>query len=209
MSNWLTSVTERIRSLRRQIEVFRRNLAEIGADEIARRYFVMNAFDGALTILGVVVGFAVSGEGSPRFVLNAGAGASLAMGISGAVGAYMAETAERRQQLQELENHLFRSLEGSKIDRVTRQAALWVALVDGISPAIAASIPIIPFLIVSRGMIPMQVGIIASIVLNLVTLFILGVFLAKVSGGNMWRRGLLMVVAGLVTVLLLLALSAI
>jgi len=209
MSNWLTLAIERIRSLRRQIEAFRRNLAEIGADEIARRYFVMNAFDGALTILGVVVGFAVSGEGSPRSVLNAGTGASLAMGISGAVGAYMAETAERRQQLQELENHLFRSLEGSKIDRAARQAALWVALVDGVSPAMAAAIPIIPFLFVLRGMILIQVGIIASILLNLVMLFMLGVFLAKVSGGNMWLRGFLMVGAGFVTVLLLLASSAI
>jgi hypothetical protein len=82
MSGGLKSVVERIESLRHRIDVFRRNLVQIGADEIARRYFVMNAFDGALTILGVVVGFAISHEGNARLVLSAGAGASLAMGIS-------------------------------------------------------------------------------------------------------------------------------
>jgi len=169
----------------------------------------MNAFDGALTILGVIVGFVVSGGGSPRLVLSAGVGASLAMGISGAVGAYMAETAERRQQLRELENHLFRSLEGSRIDRAAHQAALWVAFVDGISPALAAGIPIIPFLLVLRGIVVLQVGIIASLILNLVMLFILGIFLGKVSGENIWLRGLLMVGAGVLTALILLALSVI
>ena len=207
MSSWPNSVTRMTRSLRHRIAVFRRNLNQIGANEIARRYFVLNAFDGALTILGVVVGFAVSGEGSPRLVLSAGAGASLAMGISGAVGAYMAETAERGQQLQELENHMFRSLEGTKMGRAVRQAALWVAFVDGISPAMAAVIPIIPFLLVSRGIITMQIGIVASIVLNLATLFRVVVFLARVSGGSMWLRGFLMVGAGLVTALILLALN--
>jgi predicted membrane protein (TIGR00267 family) len=196
-----------MRSLRHRIDVYRRNLEQIGADEIARRYFVLNAFDGALTILGVVVGFAISHGENPRLVLSAGAGAGLAMGISGAVGAYMAETAERRQQLQELEGHMFQSLEGTKMGRAVRQAALWVAFVDGISPAMAAAIPIIPFLLVSRGIITMQAGIAASIILDLATLFMLGVFLARVSGGNKWLRGFLMLGAGLVTALVLLALD--
>jgi len=47
MSNRLTSVMNRgMKKLRRRVKVFRRDLAQIGADEIARRYFVMNAFDG-------------------------------------------------------------------------------------------------------------------------------------------------------------------
>ena len=33
-----------------------------GVGAISRRYFVMNAFDGALTMLGVVIGAAVSGS---------------------------------------------------------------------------------------------------------------------------------------------------
>lgn len=205
--DWLASTRERIRSLRNLNTTFRSNFAEIGVDEIARRYFVMNAFDGALTILGVVVGFLVSGEQNPSFVLHAGVGAGLAMGISGAVGAYMAEMAERQQQLRELEAHMFKSLEGTKMSRVIHQAALWVAFIDGISPAGAAAIPIIPFLLASRGMIPIQIGIIASILLDIILLFLLGIFLGKISGGNVWLRGFLMMSAGLVTIVLMLAIG--
>lgn len=209
VSNWPISFMNRILQLVKSwVESFRRDLALFSVGEIARRYFVMNAFDGALTILGIVVGFAVSGEEHPRFVLTSGAGASLAMGISGAVGAYMAEIAERRQELKELENHMFQSLRGSRMARAIRVAALWVALVDGISPALAATIPIIPFWLVSKGVLTIQMGIMASIALNLATLFTLGAFLGKVSGERIWLRGFLMVGAGIVTMLILLAASA-
>jgi len=120
----------------------------------------------------------------------------------------MAETAERNKQLRELENHLFRSLRGSKMDRAARLAALWVAFVDGISPALAAGIPIIPFILVSRGIILMQVGIISSVILNVIMLFVLGIFLGKVSGGNLWLHALFTSGAGVVTALFLLVISA-
>jgi len=203
----LISVSKRITMLKRQIEAFRREITRMGAGEIARRYFVMNAFDGALTILGIVVGFAISGEGSSRHVVSAGAGAGLAMGISGGVGAYMAEIAERRQQLRELEKHMHHSLKGSRMDRAIRLTAFWVALVDGISPAIAAAIPIAPFLLVGAT-ITFHVAVIASIILNLVVLFILGAFLGRVSRGSMWLHGVLMMGAGGITVLILLFASS-
>ena len=61
VSNWPISFMNRILQLVKSwVESFRRDLALFSVGEIARRYFVMNAFDGALTILGIVVGFAVS-----------------------------------------------------------------------------------------------------------------------------------------------------
>jgi predicted membrane protein (TIGR00267 family) len=54
--------------------------------------------------------------------------------------------------------------------------------------------------------IPVETGLIASLTLNLFTLFTLGVFLGKVSRENVWIHGLLMVGAGVLTALLLLAL---
>jgi len=48
--------------------------------KIARRYLVMNSFDGVLTILGVVVGTYMADEIThPSIVLSAGFGASLIM----------------------------------------------------------------------------------------------------------------------------------
>ena len=95
--------------LRSRLGRFRSYIRVAGASAIARRYFVMNAFDGALTILGVIVGAFMAREVDPRVIMGAGVGASLAMGISGAWGAYMAERAERRRSLKELENQMFKN----------------------------------------------------------------------------------------------------
>jgi len=183
---------------------FRSYIKVTEASDIARRYFVMNAFDGALTILGVIVGAFMIREVNPRVIIGAGVGASLAMGISGAWGAYMAERAERRRSLKELENHMFRNLEGSILDKASKAAALWIALVDGLSPALAAAIPLMPFAMVLAHIIPVETGLVASLTLNLFILFTLGVFLGKVSHENIWIHGLLMVGAGILTALLLL-----
>lgn len=54
--------------------------------EIARRYFVMNAFDGVLTIIGVLVGNLTAGVEDPNVVLSTGLATSVVMGISGLWG---------------------------------------------------------------------------------------------------------------------------
>lgn len=174
------------------------------AGEIARRKFFNNAFDGALTILGVIVGALLARDVDPKVIVSAGVGASLAMGISGALGAYMAERAERRRSLKELENQMFRNLDGTILDKASRVATLWIAIVDGISPALAAAIPLMPFAMVLAHIITVESGLIASLTLNLCTLFTLGVLLGKVSHENVWVHGLLMVGAGILTALLLL-----
>jgi hypothetical protein len=42
-----------------------------GSQVIARRYFIVNGFDGALTMLGLLVGFYVSEDVSLAVVSNA------------------------------------------------------------------------------------------------------------------------------------------
>ena len=56
-------------------------LANIG--EIARRYFAMNAFDGVLTIIGVLMGNYMARVNEPNIVISTGLATSGAMGISG------------------------------------------------------------------------------------------------------------------------------
>ena len=68
-----------------------RNYIKIsGVAPISRRYFIMNAFDGATTVLGVVVGAYAAGITNESWVILSGLGATLAMGMSGFVGSYMA-----------------------------------------------------------------------------------------------------------------------
>ena len=89
--------------LRKFLEKFRVYLHVTKASGIARRYFVMNGFDGAMTVFGIVLGSWIAGVSKPNIIILAGLGACLAMGISGFSGAYMAEKAERERHLKEME----------------------------------------------------------------------------------------------------------
>ena len=70
---------------------------------LARRYFIMNGFDGALTTLGVVLGSWFGGVQDPRIVFGLGLSTGIAMAVSGAWGAMISERAERLKSKKDLE----------------------------------------------------------------------------------------------------------
>ena len=177
---------------------FRTYLRVSQAYRIARRLFVMNAFDGILTIMGVVIGAHFSGLSDPDIVITAGVGGSIAMGISGMSGAYLAERAERRRDLKKLESAMLVDLKKSQFARASEFATVVVALVDGISPAVGAVILILPYFFVPR--IDMEAAFRASLVLGLLCLFVLGLFLAKISHERMIVSGMRMILLGLLTI---------
>jgi predicted membrane protein (TIGR00267 family) len=177
---------------------FRTYLQVSQAYKIARRLFVMNAFDGILTIMGVVIGAHFSGLTDPDIVITAGVGGSIAMGISGMSGAYLAERAERRRDLQKLESAMLADLKKSQFAKASEFATIVVALVDGISPAIGAIILVLPYFFVPR--IDMEAAFMASLGLGLFCLFVLGLFLAKISHERMIVSGIRMILVGLLTI---------
>ncbi|MDI9616661.1 MAG: VIT1/CCC1 transporter family protein [Methanothrix sp.] len=183
-----------------RIELYRRYLKASGALEIARRLFVMNAFDGVLTIMGVVLGAYLSGVQDSGFVITAGVGGSIAMGISGMSGAYMAERAERMRDIRKLESAMLRDLDGTHVVRAFRTASIAVALVDGLSPAIAALLLISPFFMVP--LISMSAAAMMSLALGLVVLFLLGLFLARISEEVALISGLKMLLVGVLTIII-------
>ena len=63
-------------------------------NEIIRRYIVINSFDGALTILGIILAEFFAGVKDPRLVILPSVGAAIAMCVSGMWGAYAAESSE-------------------------------------------------------------------------------------------------------------------
>jgi len=182
----------------KRLELIKRYLKVTRAYEIARRLFVMNAFDGVLTIMGVVMGAHLSGVANPSIVITAGIGGSVAMGISGMSGAYMAERAERMRDLKKLELAMLTHLDETHFARASRVATIIIALVDGISPALCASVLILPYLLVPS--ISMEAAFYASIASGLAVLFLLGTFLAKISEENLIRAGMQMVAVGLITI---------
>jgi predicted membrane protein (TIGR00267 family) len=164
---------------------------------ISRRYFIMNGFDGTMIILGIVVGAHVSGVSSAAWVITAGLGASFAMGISGFFSAYVTERAERVKIMNDLERSMLKKLDKTVIGRASRFASFWTALVNGFSPFILAIIALIPFFLTIPEIVPVDYAVYSSMGITLFILFMLGVFLGRVSKGNIFVSGLKMLLAGL------------
>ncbi len=171
-------------------------IARVG--EIARRYFAMNAFDGVLTILGVLVGGFFGQVRDAGAVLTLGMAASFAMGVSGFYGAYMTEKAERNRELAELEESTLSNLKHTDIGHASTYATIVVSLVDGFSPFAAAAIAVSPFFL--GDAIPIETAFYAAFALAFCELFALGLFLGAISREKMILSGIKMVSAGLICV---------
>jgi len=172
-------------------------ISDVGT--ISRRYFVMNAFDGALTILGVIIGAYIAGILEPITIITAAISGSIAMGVSGMSGAYMTEKAERTKELKELQRAMVTNLENGLHHKSHKFATIFASLVDGLSPTFAAMFVVSPFFIVSYGIITVENAFFATITLTLLLLTLLGVYLAKISDESMIKYGIQMLVVGIVT----------
>jgi predicted membrane protein (TIGR00267 family) len=188
-------------SLRQWLQQLREyeDIAEIG--DIARRYFAMNAFDGVLTMIGVLIGNYSAGVESARVVISTGLATSMAIGVSGFWGAYFTESAERKRDLDDLESHTLTDLNETKIGRASRVAAIVVSLVDGLAPFLAALVVLLPFFFTSLwGEIYHSYYL--SLAMALGTLFALGAFLGAISRENIALTGVKMIGAGLLAMVL-------
>ena len=175
------------------------NLANIS--EIGRRYFAMNAFDGVLTIIGVLMGNLTARVEDPQIVVSTGLATCTAMGISGLWGVYLTEAAERKRDLDELSRFTLTDLNNTRIGKASRVAVVTVAVIDGLAPFLAALIVLIPFF--AAGLFPAITWVYyTSLGMALLTLFSLGLFLGHISRGNLILYGVRTVVAGLISILI-------
>ena len=171
----------------------------VGIDEIARRYFAMNAFDGTLTIIGVLMGNLMAGVNQPHIVVKTGLATSVAMGVSGLWGTYMTEAAERKRELIELNRYTLTDLSATRIGQASRAAVVIVALVDALSSFSTALIILTPFFV--AGIFPsLMWAYLTALGLALLTLFGLGLFLGYISRDNLLVYGVKTVLAGLLSI---------
>ena len=173
----------------------------VGIAEIARRYFAMNAFDGVLTTIGVLAGNYLAGVRDLSIPIRTGIATSIAMGISGLWGAYLTETAERQRELAELQKISLIDQTDTSIGRASRFAVIVVSIVDGLAPALAAMIVLIPLFLDSViGNPILSYGLAAGTAL--LCLFGLGMFLGKVSEKSLIGFGIKTLLAGVVAILI-------
>jgi len=171
--------------------------------DIARRYFVVNGFDGALTTLGLLVGFYISTGININVVITACLSAAIALAMSGFSSAYVSEVAERKREFRELQSAMISDLSGSAHAKASIWMPLLIATTNGFSPLILSLIIIAPLLLTQFGYSlpfnPYEAGIGIAFFL----IFLLGVFLGRV-GGTFWLvSGLQTLLVALVTTVLI------
>ena len=121
--------------------------------EIVRRYILINSFDGALTVLGIIIAEFLSKITDPTLVILPGMGAAIAMCVSGIWGAYSAERAEIKKSIRSLEAHLLKDLSGTQFQKKREKMALIIGFVDGMSPLLVSLVILIPFFLARGGLI--------------------------------------------------------
>jgi len=177
------------------------------AHEIVRRYIIINSFDGALTILGIIMAVFIGGIHDPRLIILPAVGASVAMCVSGIWGSYAAERAEIRKKIREMEAHMMRDLSGTEFSRKREEMAWIIGIVDGIIPLLMAIVLIIPFFLVVPGILSITLAYEISLALIAVNLFILGLFAGKIAQESMLKQGFMMLFAGVIIGIIFYALA--
>jgi predicted membrane protein (TIGR00267 family) len=195
----MIKISETLEKLRYLVE-----LTKSGA--IARRYFVIGAFDGALTILGVIIGAyvaeaSVHPELAKQLIIGAGISGGVALAVSSAVGAYEAERVEHIVTHKHLEQAMLSTVEGTRRDAI-QVSIIISAITHGIAPLVAAVVPLVPFFFM-----PLDEAVITGIVVTMAFLFALGGFLGNMIKERFYYTGLRFVIAGLATAIVLIMLG--
>lgn len=157
--------------------------------DIVRRYFVVNGFDGALTMLGLIIGFQISESSDLRVVTNACLGATIALGMSGLSSAYVSESAERKRALNKLEKAMITDLQDSAHGTAARGIPVLIAVVNGSAPLIISLLIMLPLFAANNGIELPIPPLIAATVIALLLIFLLGVFLGRVAAVPWFRSG--------------------
>lgn len=168
-------------------------------NDIVRRYFVVNGFDGALTMLGMIMGFLMSGTDDLAVVMSACLGAAIALGMSGLSSAYISEVAERKRALGQLEEAMITNLRETAHGDAARWVPLWVAMVNGAAPLLISLLILLPLALALAGLKLPASPLYAAITVALVLVFLLGVLLGRIAGISWLRSGVQTLLVALVT----------
>lgn len=169
------------------------------SNDIMRRYFVVNGFDGALTMMGLIIGFLVSTPAELSTIINACLGTAIALAISGVSSAYVSESAERQHALKELEEAMISDLHESSYGHAMRWVPLLIALVNGLAPLIFSLLILIPIFISKAGIFLPVSPLYIAIIIALVIILFLGIFIGRIAKISWWRSGIQTLLVALIT----------
>ena len=166
--------------------------------EAETRYIVRGLIDGSLSALGVVIG--ASGSADASVIIAAGLGGGIANGLSNILGAFTAEKASLERERIQKEKSLLKKngyLKKSIIYKKAIRETMICGLIDGISTTIGSALPVVPFFLFD-----IKTALYVAIGITIAILFILGVFIGKISKENVVVSGIKMVIGALAVAVL-------
>ena len=91
--------------------------------------------------------------------------------------------------------------------KAQRTAMIWAALVNALSPSLAAVIAIVPFVFAHYGLISINEAVITSFMLILLVLFLIGVYLGKISRERVIISVIRIMIVGIITAAIIMLLG--
>jgi predicted membrane protein (TIGR00267 family) len=185
------------------IRYLERSIQYSGKAGMVRRYFFTNGFDGAMSMLGIVLGTSLLAGADNLTVASAGLGAALAMFLSGFMGTYATEVAESKLRIKELHDTMLIDVEHTEVGRAGKVGAVIAAFLQGLGSLIFSLTVLSPYLYAVNYGLSGPTAMLSSIALGLVTLFVLGATLGKLTRQSLILTGAKMMGIGLITTALI------
>ena len=148
-------------------------------------------------LLGIIVGSAFAGAAAGlNVIIITMLTTSLALGISTGVSVYEAESLEQERKIADLEKALFTDLDDTSIQKTAKYTIVIASLINFATPLFSCAVTITPFILVAKGILPLNIAGWISVVLALSTLFGAGVYMGRIGKTNPYKKGLRMVAFG-------------
>lgn len=168
--------------------------------EISRRYVMTNSFDSVLMILGVIVGSYSTGVSEPSVIVGLISAGALSILLSGFMGTYISERAERELRIRELERAVLMELDETLIGKLERGKAFIIAFMSGGVPSLVVMLLSIPFQLCRYGLLNIEHSYLSSVAEALILLSVMGAYLGSLSGGSKLAYALTTLGAGILLV---------
>lgn len=172
-------------------------------NDIVRRYFVVNGFDGALTMMGLMLGFIISTPADLSVIINVCLGAAIALGMSGISSAYISESAERKRALGKLEEAMISDLQESAHGEASRWVPILIALVNGLAPLVISLLILMPLWLSKAGVPLLVPPLYAAISVALLLVFLLGLFIGHIANVSWLRSGIQTLLVAVLTAVMI------
>jgi len=180
-----------------RLKTLRETLKQESVGPIIRRFFINTLFDSTFMLLGIIVGSAFVGAvAGLNIIILTMLTTSLALGISTGVSVYEAESLEQERKIVDLEKALFTDLKDTSIQKTAKYTIIIATLINFATPLFSCAVTITPFILVTMGILPLDIAGWISVALALSTLFGAGVYMGRIGKTNPYKKGLRMVAFG-------------